>query len=74
VSARPALQSLSLNGNQFIFSFNTIPGKSYVLEYKDALQQTQWQTLSTTPGDGTLKTITNSTASPAQRFYRLNIQ
>src|SRR5205823_2656952 len=37
VGARPALQTLSLLGNQFVFSFNTIPGKTYFVEYKDTL-------------------------------------
>jgi PKD repeat protein len=68
----PSIQSPALDSNRFTFSFNTVNGKTYVIQYKDDLIDPIWQTLQTIGGDGTLKTITNSTAVPAQRFYRLS--
>jgi PKD repeat protein len=61
------------DGTNFIFSFSTVPGKTYVVQYKDLLSDPVWQTLGSVPGDGTLQTVTNSLTVP-QRFYRLNVQ
>ena len=74
VNARPALVLLVLDGTDFVFSFATIAGKTYAVEYKDSIEETVWQTLQTVPGDGTIKTVTNSVVSPTQRCYRLNVQ
>jgi hypothetical protein len=74
VSVRPSIFAPVLSGTDFVFSFQTIAAKTYTVQYKDSLEEPNWQTLQTVPGDGTLKTITNSTASPALRFYRLSVQ
>jgi hypothetical protein len=63
-----------VGSNGFTFSFNTVNGKTYIIQYKDALPDPLWQILQTVTGDGTLKIITNSTAVPSQRFYRLSAQ
>jgi hypothetical protein len=70
----PSILSPGLSGSNFVFSFNTVPGFGYIVQYKDFLTDLVWQTLETVPGDGTVQTITNATASPAQRFYRLSVQ
>jgi hypothetical protein len=58
------------------FSFMTAPGSSYVIEYKNALDDPAWQTLQTIPGDGTVKTFEDPVPQPppSQRFYRVRIQ
>jgi hypothetical protein len=58
-------------GNNFIFSFQTEPGKIYGVRYVDSLTNLNWQNLPSVAGDGTVKTVTNSTPGVAQRFYRL---
>jgi PKD repeat protein len=70
----PVIIDLASSATEFLFSFLTVPGKSYDVQFKDSLDDPLWQTLQTVPGDGTLKTITNLTAAPAQRFYRLRVQ
>ena len=50
-----------------------MPGKTYEVQYKDALDAALWQTLQVVPGDGSLKTITNLTTTPAERYYRLSV-
>ena len=70
----PLVVLLSLNGSDFRFSFDTAPGLSYAVQYKDSLDEPAWQALQSVAGDGTLKTITNSLAAPSQRFYRLLVQ
>ena len=57
-------------GADFIFSFDTVEGLDYVVQYKDDLSDPVWQVLQTVPGDGANKTVTNSTSAISQRFYR----
>ena len=61
-------------GDDFLFSFDTVAGLTYVVQYKDDLNYTNWQVLQTVSGDGTMKTITNSLSTPSQRFYRLSVE
>jgi PKD repeat protein len=55
------------------FSFLTVAGVTYQVEYKDALTESLWQPLESILGDGTLKFFTNSVPPPAQRFYRISV-
>jgi hypothetical protein len=58
-------------GNDFIFSFQTEPGKTYTVQYVDSLTTLNWQSLTSITGDGTVKMVTNSAPSVTQRFYQL---
>ncbi|MSU59927.1 MAG: PKD domain-containing protein, partial [Pedosphaera sp.] len=64
----------ALGGVDFTFAFDTFAGLTYVVQFKDSLDDPVWQTLQTVPGDGTQKIITNSIATPEQRFYRLRVE
>ena len=57
----------------FTFSFATLPGSQYLVQYKDSLNDVTWQPLTTVNGDGTVKSLTNNTTS-AQRFYRATVR
>ena len=61
-------------GNSFNFSFETTPGRTYVVEYAGSLLNPNWQPLPTVSGDGSVKTVTDITATPGQRYYRLREQ
>jgi PKD repeat protein len=74
VSAIPSILSPTVNGDDFTFAFETVVGTSYVIEYKDSLDDSDWQTLVSIPGDGSPKIITNSISAVSQRFFRLNVQ
>ncbi|MCX8155713.1 MAG: immunoglobulin domain-containing protein [Verrucomicrobiae bacterium] len=67
----PRLQSPRLQAGQFSLQVNTLPGFHYTLEYQNTLRGTNWTPLLTVPGDGTLKTISDSAPPSSQRFYRL---
>jgi PKD repeat protein len=69
-----ALLSPGAVGADFLFSFDTVAGLAYVVQYKDDLNHTNWQVLQTVPGDGTTKTVTNSLSVVTQRFYRLSVE
>ena len=53
----------------------TQSGHSYSVYYSTSLNPTSWQTLATgISGDGTVKTVTDSTTGGAERFYRAGAQ
>jgi hypothetical protein len=67
----PIIFAPAKTGSNFIFSFQTEPGKTYTVQYVDSLTTLNWQSLPSITGDGTTKTITNSAPSVTQRFYQL---
>ena len=76
-SVRPSgvrLLSPLLAQNQFVFSFNTSTGLTYMIEATDTLAPTNWQAILTFPGTGAANSVTNDSTTPAQRFFRLRVQ
>ncbi len=67
----PIIFAPAKTGNNFIFSFQTEPGKTYTAQHVDSLTTSNWQSLTPISGDGTVKTVTNSAPGVTQRFYRL---
>ena len=64
----------ALTAADFTFSFATATGLTYEVQFKDTLADPIWRTLQAVPGDGTQHTVTNSIATPGQRFYRLRVE
>ncbi len=60
-------------GTSFTFSFATLPGSEYLVQYKNTLIDLAWQTLMTVSGDGTAKLVVDNTATTPQRFYRATV-
>jgi alpha-tubulin suppressor-like RCC1 family protein len=56
---------------QFTVSLPSTLGKIYSLEFKDSLDGADWKTLPLVVGDGSVKTLSDTSASTAQRFYRV---
>jgi hypothetical protein len=52
----------------------TTSGFTYYLEYKSAFSAANWSTATQTTGDGTVKTLVDTTATDPQRFYRVRVQ
>lgn len=59
------------NGAAVSVSLPTSLGATYTLESKDSLDATGWQPLESVPGDGTIRTLSDTNASPSSRFYRV---
>jgi hypothetical protein len=59
-----------LSGTNTVLSFPTQAGFTYLVVYKNSLQDTNWKLLSVVAGDGTTKVVTDIVNNP-QRFYRL---
>ena len=68
--------SVSINGSSIQLKFPTLSGNNYTVLYNTTLVGGTWQPLSAAvPGDGTVKTVTDSlTTGGPRRFYRLQIQ
>src|SRR5204863_4249614 len=70
----PVLLSSLLKGNDFIFAFLSVTGKTYVVQYKDLLSNPSWQDLQLIPGNGATLYVTNLISTNRQRFFRLSLQ
>src|SRR5579859_1110649 len=67
--------SASVSAGTVSIKFPTVSGHSYTVLYSTSLNPTSWTTLSSgIVGDGTVKTVTDSTTGGAQRFYRVEAQ
>lgn len=69
----PLIQSLAMEADGFHIELLTVPGRSYTLEVRDALDSGDWGVL-TGPisGDGTVVQMTDPDAnSHSKRFYRM---
>jgi PKD repeat protein len=70
----PTILSPVLSGTNFVFSFQTISGKTYLVEYMNTLGGTNWLILQTNIGDGNIQSVVTPATAPPQRFYRLSVQ
>jgi PKD repeat protein len=73
-AGQPVIILLTLNGSDFAFSFDSVPGLGYSVQYKESLDDPVWQTLQSVAGDGTRKTITNSVSVTERLFYQLRVE
>ena len=69
-SGGPLIVNARHQADGIAFSFASTAGESYDVEYKDSLDVSNWQTLETIVGDGTMKSVTNSLTA-TNRFFRL---
>ncbi|HUR46602.1 MAG TPA: hypothetical protein VMZ27_12055, partial [Candidatus Saccharimonadales bacterium] len=72
VLGRPQLSAATVSGGTVQLSWSAVPGQTYRVQYKSNLNQLVWQNLS---GDilasGPAAAKSDTTASGAQRFYRI---
>ena len=69
--ASPTIFAPTRVGNNFLLSFQTEPGKTFMAQYIDSLAALNWQNLPGVAGDGITKTVTNPAPNVTRRFYRL---
>lgn len=60
-------------GNTFSFDFDSLTGLRYTVEYSTSLEEDDWHPKIIILGDGTPKTVTDSTASGPTKFYRIRV-
>jgi uncharacterized protein (TIGR03790 family) len=61
----------TLQDGVFRLSVLTEPGWGYFLEYSDTIPATNWISLSAVAGDGSIKTLSDPTATNHSRYYRV---
>ncbi len=70
----PALLEPSLSSTVFNAALPTDLGRTYFLEFKNSLNESNWSPLLSLPGDGTVKSLADPEANPPQRFYRVRVE
>jgi PKD repeat protein len=70
----PVLLPSRLAGSNFIFSFSSLQGKTYWIQYKESLANPIWQDLESIPGNGETVSVTNLLSTNAHGFFRLRAQ
>jgi hypothetical protein len=70
---QPTLTGLAYTGGNFSASFQSQNGFTYTIQYKDDLNDSAWQNLTTIVGDGAIKTFTDIAPLPTHRFYQVAI-
>jgi hypothetical protein len=70
----PVLQAPQRSGNAFSVQVATTSGFTYYLEYTTNLTAPMWNAAAQTPGNGTIKTLTDTTATDSRRFYQTQVQ
>lgn len=71
VPSNPVILKPTYGAGQFSVTVQTISGKKYSLEYKDALNAATWTALPAIQGNGALQDLTDPDATVTQRFYRV---
>lgn len=70
----PQLTNPAWSQGVFTVSLSTQTGFTYSLEATDTLIPSSWTTVQTAPGTGGILQLSDSTASPQSRFYRVRVQ
>ncbi len=70
VPTSPITVSAAKSGANIVLSFPTQTGLNYRVFYRDDLTNGNWTLLTTVPGDGTTKSVTDA-AGAAKRFYEV---
>ena len=69
----PPPPTIGVSGGQITIGFQTIPGKTYRVEYNDDLNSTQWQRLNNQDyvAAGASLVVQDNLGANPQRFYRI---
>ena len=70
----PQLLNPFFSNNVFSVSVSTIAGKSYTLQFKNALSDSTWTSLPAVAGDGTIRALVDQSATVPRRFYKVQVQ
>ena len=74
IEVPPHFGSVEPDGSGHLnFTFSSLPGQSYQLQYKNNLNDPQWMPLGSAAGNGGTLILTDSMTAQQRRFYRLAI-
>jgi len=72
--APPAILSARVDPPAFNLTFSTEAGPVYTVEFKNALDDSQWQTLTNAAGTGAPLAVLDAPLTNPMRFYRVRVQ
>ncbi len=70
----PCLSEPVYGNGVFRLSLRTFLRRNYSLESMISLEETNWTPVSLFPGNGVMKTVTDTNANASQRFYRVRVE
>ena len=70
----PCIGSLALNSETFMLTVPTEIGPTYILEYKNSLDDPSWNVLTTVSGTGLPIPVTDNGLTNTARFYRVHVR
>jgi hypothetical protein len=70
----PTIVNVSFSSNTFNFSFASVNGLNYTIEYKNNLSDSSWTLLNTINGTDGVIPINDLAATVPSRFYRIGLQ
>jgi len=65
--------STGIAGAEFTFTFSTATNRNYIVERTTSLSPASWSEWRTLPGNGAMRSVTDTNASGTQRFYRVRV-
>ena len=68
------LEPRPVGSGRMAFSFDSLLGRSYVIETTTNLLTADWTVLQNSPGDGSRQSFTNSTGGFSEQFFRVRTQ
>jgi hypothetical protein len=74
LAVSPVITSLGYNFETFMLTVPTEVGPTYVIEYKDSLEDPAWKVLTTLSGTGLPIPITDNGLTNTFRFYRVRVR
>ena len=74
VAASPMIHSLDFNSSTFLHAVPTEVGPTYVVEYKNDLEDPDWKVLTTVAGTGFSIPISDNGLTNTTRFYRVRVR
>jgi uncharacterized repeat protein (TIGR01451 family) len=68
------IQTITHSGTNVTLSFTTDTDTSYLVEYKNDLNDAVWTSLQSVAGNGGVVAVTDTSALPPMRFYRVRME
>ena len=70
----PVVSKAAYQDGVFQLSVPTLSGRLYILEFTDQLPATNWTDVQSASGNGTVRFLTDSSATNHQRYYRVRME
>ena len=70
----PTIGPINFNLATFMLSVPTEVGPTYVIEYKDSIEEPIWRVLTTVTGTGSVIPITDNGLTNTSRYYRVRVR